>query len=63
MFFSRQCWELLVWLDIANFGGVKGKLPEELQNVSQENEKASKENDNDNDSEEDAEGENDEEVS
>lgn len=31
----RQCWEILIWLDIANFGGVKGKLTEDLQNESQ----------------------------
>lgn len=35
--FFRQCWEILIWLDIANFGGVKGKLPEDLQNDSQDN--------------------------
>ncbi|CAG9856188.1 unnamed protein product [Phyllotreta striolata] len=25
----RQCWENLVWLDTANFGGIQGKLPTE----------------------------------
>lgn len=28
----RQCWETLVWLDPANFAGIQGKLPENLQN-------------------------------
>ncbi|CAH0549983.1 unnamed protein product [Brassicogethes aeneus] len=32
----RQCWEHLVWLDTANFGGIQGKLPENMQNDSQE---------------------------
>ncbi|XP_044265120.1 DNA polymerase epsilon catalytic subunit 1 isoform X2 [Tribolium madens] len=26
----RQCWECLVWLDLANFAGIQGKLPENL---------------------------------
>ncbi|XP_057662319.1 DNA polymerase epsilon catalytic subunit 1 [Diorhabda carinulata] len=32
----RQCWEQLVWLDTANFGGIKGKLPENIRNDSLE---------------------------
>ncbi|KAG5892154.1 hypothetical protein JTB14_026392 [Gonioctena quinquepunctata] len=31
-----QCWEHLVWLDLANFGGIKGKLPGGEQNDSQD---------------------------
>ncbi|XP_023014693.2 DNA polymerase epsilon catalytic subunit 1 [Leptinotarsa decemlineata] len=31
-----QCWEHLVWLDLANFGGIKGKAPEGTQSESQE---------------------------
>lgn len=34
IFVFRQCWEQLVWLDTANFGGIKGKLPDETQNDS-----------------------------
>ncbi|XP_022098482.1 DNA polymerase epsilon catalytic subunit A-like [Acanthaster planci] len=28
----KQCWELLMWLDPANHGGVKGQLPKSLLN-------------------------------
>ncbi|XP_025837463.1 DNA polymerase epsilon catalytic subunit A [Agrilus planipennis] len=41
----RQCWEQLIWLDSANYGGIEGKLPkglesecgltEELQNIQE----------------------------
>ena len=27
----QQCWEHLLWMDTANFGGPKGKIPKELQ--------------------------------
>lgn len=40
----RQCWEHLVWYDVANFGGVQGKLPENLQEQT-ENDEENSEND------------------
>nr|CAH7746305.1 unnamed protein product [Callosobruchus chinensis] len=44
----RQCWEHLVWLDPANFGGVQGKLPENMQNeITKNSEKDSEEKDDD----------------
>ncbi|OAD60585.1 DNA polymerase epsilon catalytic subunit A [Eufriesea mexicana] len=27
----EQCWEYLIWLDMHNFSGVRGKLPKEMQ--------------------------------
>ncbi|XP_018571015.1 DNA polymerase epsilon catalytic subunit A [Anoplophora glabripennis] len=42
----RQCWEQLIWLDPANFGGIKGKLPEDMQNDSQ-NEETNEDDDDD----------------
>lgn len=48
----RQCWEILVWVDIANFGGVKGKLPEEIENGSQVNEQSERDNESDDDEDE-----------
>ncbi|XP_064211685.1 DNA polymerase epsilon catalytic subunit 1 isoform X2 [Tribolium castaneum] len=35
----RQCWETLVWLDPANYAGVQGKLPEDLREEGNEEEK------------------------
>lgn len=29
----NQCWEYLMWLDPSNHGGIKGKLPKEIQNT------------------------------
>lgn len=55
--FCRQCWEILVWVDIANFGGVKGKLPEDIQNISEESEKITNDNENDDDDNNDEEDE------
>ncbi|CAH2005328.1 unnamed protein product [Acanthoscelides obtectus] len=44
----RRCWEHLVWLDPANFGGVQGKLPEDMQNeITQNGEKDGEEKDDD----------------
>ncbi|CAG9813248.1 unnamed protein product [Phaedon cochleariae] len=45
----RQCWEQLVWLDVANLGGIKGILPANMQNESQ--------SDSQNENEEEAEAE------
>ncbi|XP_041470272.1 DNA polymerase epsilon catalytic subunit A-like isoform X2 [Lytechinus variegatus] len=33
----KQCWQLLMWLDTANHGGVKGKIPESLEGDNNEN--------------------------
>uniref|UniRef100_A0A6P7GFS4 DNA polymerase epsilon catalytic subunit n=1 Tax=Diabrotica virgifera virgifera TaxID=50390 RepID=A0A6P7GFS4_DIAVI len=46
----RQCWEQLVWLDPANFGGIKGKLPKGIENDSFD--KSNDENETENDDEE-----------
>ncbi|KAJ8911867.1 hypothetical protein NQ315_012533 [Exocentrus adspersus] len=42
----RQCWEQLIWLDIANFGGIQGKLPENMQLDSQNEEVDDEDSDN-----------------
>ncbi|KAK9873901.1 hypothetical protein WA026_002253 [Henosepilachna vigintioctopunctata] len=34
----RQCWEQLVWLDTANYAGIQGKLPKNIDNIEQEGE-------------------------
>lgn len=34
----NQCWEYLIWLDPSNHGGVKGKLPKEIQNTRENHE-------------------------
>ncbi|XP_050693132.1 DNA polymerase epsilon catalytic subunit A-like [Eriocheir sinensis] len=34
----KQCWEYLIWLDPSNHGGVKGKLPKEIQNTRENHE-------------------------
>lgn len=44
----HQCWEYLVWLDLANHAGVKGKVPNELAASHQDSE-ADEENDDDDD--------------
>eukprot|EP00057_Strongylocentrotus_purpuratus_P019483 XP_011673957.1 PREDICTED: DNA polymerase epsilon catalytic subunit A [Strongylocentrotus purpuratus] len=33
----KQCWQLIMWLDTANHGGVKGKIPEALEGENSEN--------------------------
>lgn len=33
-----QCWEYLMWLDPSNHGGIKGKLPKEIQNTEESQE-------------------------
>ncbi|XP_069943556.1 DNA polymerase epsilon catalytic subunit A [Cherax quadricarinatus] len=45
-----QCWEYLMWLDPANHGGIKGKLPKDLsqiENKSQDENKDSNDEDED----------------
>lgn len=44
----NRCWEYLLWLDLANHGGVKGKLPRGLGGVG-ESQILSQETDNDED--------------
>lgn len=56
MVFNRQCWEVLVWMDSANYGGVKGRLPEDIENVSNDNVDSIRENE-DEDGEDQAEDE------
>lgn len=62
--FSR-CWEFLLWMDPANFGGVKGKLPSSLLYGEHGNEKKKKkdgeEEDGSEDEDEDEENQEDEE--
>uniref|UniRef100_A0A669BHH7 DNA polymerase epsilon catalytic subunit n=1 Tax=Oreochromis niloticus TaxID=8128 RepID=A0A669BHH7_ORENI len=61
--FSR-CWEFLLWMDPANYGGVKGKLPSSVMygEVLQEegDEDGSEDEDEENAEEEDGDGETDE---
>ncbi|KAG2471169.1 DPOE1 polymerase, partial [Polypterus senegalus] len=49
--FSR-CWEFLLWMDLANYGGIKGKLPSSvLYGEEQEGRSARQQQDGDEDSE------------
>lgn len=32
----KQCWEFLMWLDPANHGGIKGKMPKDLSQTQEE---------------------------
>ncbi|XP_068968210.1 DNA polymerase epsilon catalytic subunit 1 [Bombus flavifrons] len=42
----EQCWEYLTWLDVHNYGGIKGKLPKDIENTTNtNNENAEDEND------------------
>ncbi|XP_016146771.1 DNA polymerase epsilon catalytic subunit A-like [Sinocyclocheilus grahami] len=50
--FSR-CWEFLLWMDPANCGGVKGKLPSSLLYGEHDNEKKKKKNGEEEDGSED----------
>lgn len=31
----EQCWNFMIWLDSANFSGIKGELPKEVQNTEE----------------------------
>lgn len=48
----RRCWEYLVWLDPANYGGVLGKAP---QDVEESNQSAEREDNEDSDENDDSE--------
>ena len=41
----NQCWEYLLWLDLANHGGIKGKLPKEIGPSKDRNTPSDDEND------------------
>lgn len=34
----QQCWEYLLWLDLSNHAGVRGKLPTDMENEQEEDE-------------------------
>ncbi|XP_017892120.1 DNA polymerase epsilon catalytic subunit A [Ceratina calcarata] len=45
----EQCWEYLTWLDMHNFGGVKGKLPKNMEENSQNKDTNDEETENEDD--------------
>ncbi|KAG7176387.1 DNA polymerase epsilon catalytic subunit A-like [Homarus americanus] len=49
----NQCWEYLLWLDPANHGGIKGKLPKDLSQTQDDTQNENKDSD---DEEEESEG-------
>uniref|UniRef100_A0AAR2IGI2 DNA polymerase epsilon catalytic subunit n=1 Tax=Pygocentrus nattereri TaxID=42514 RepID=A0AAR2IGI2_PYGNA len=59
--FSR-CWDFLLWMDPANYGGVKGKLPSSVMYGEKEGEDEDSDEDEEADAQEDEEQDGDEEV-
>lgn len=43
----NQCWEYLMWLDPANHGGIKGKLPKDLSQTEDKTHNGNKDSDDD----------------
>lgn len=47
VWYFRRCWEYLVWLDPANYGGVLGKAPQDLEESNQSAERENNGEDSD----------------